>query len=275
MIKAILKNAFAKQKPAYPYPSVSLFNWKPKDGTLNFGDELSEVVTTLMLASQGRTLLDEVREEKRLFTIGSILHFADNDAVVWGSGINGKIDPALHRFERLDVRAVRGPRTYERLKARGISCPDVFGDPALLLPSFCSPQSAQALHDAIFIPNLNDLKAISGLVMEPSITLVSPLLSWNRVLQHIVSSKLVLSSSLHGVILAESFGVPCRYVRISEVENMFKFLDYFEGTGRFDLEYATCLSEGLEMGGANNLFYDATKLKEAFPFDIWESRLEL
>lgn len=47
---------------------------------------------------------------------------------IWGTGINGKVSEDLHKFEKLDVRAVRGPLTRNYLISKGINCPEVYGD---------------------------------------------------------------------------------------------------------------------------------------------------
>jgi len=44
---------------------------------------------------------------------------------------------------------------------------------------------------------------------------------------------LVLSSSLHGLIFAEAFGVPARWLQLrgsAHSEGWFKYVDYFSGT---------------------------------------------
>ena len=49
--------------------------------------------------------------KKNYLAIGSILHHATKNSVVWGSGI---IDQK-HKVAQADFRAVRGPRTREYL----------------------------------------------------------------------------------------------------------------------------------------------------------------
>jgi pyruvyltransferase len=100
-------------------------------------------------------------------------------------------------------------------------------------------------------------------------TVVSPLGSWNRRIDAILEAELVLASSLHGIIVAEAFGIPARYVRLSSAEAEFKYRDYYEGTGRFAVEFATSIEEGREMGGAAPLSFDHRALMNAFPIDLW------
>lgn len=258
----------------FPYPTVELFVWRPQDGSINFGDFLSRVVVDLVLARRGYTLGDEVERGRQMLAIGSVLHFARDGAVVWGSGINGKIPVEAHTFSTLDIRAVRGPRTAAFLRSRGIAVPDVFGDPALLLPVLAPDRFRRSQGGGVgFVPNLNDSEAIAEIAKDKhaaGITLVSPRTGWNRCVTAILGHDLVLASSLHGLIVAEAFGIPARYVRLTETENLFKYTDYYEGTGRPDFHYARSIAEGLEMGGERPPIFDAEPLLRAFPFDLWQ-----
>ncbi len=254
-----------KPRVETPYAEVELFSWAPADGRRNFGDHLSRIVCDAVAAHAGRTFSDEVATPRRLLAIGSILHFARDGDVVWGAGINGKIALDAVKARRLDVRAVRGPKTAEILASFGIDAPSVFGDPALLVPTlFPGRFAVKPVRDYVIVPNLHDLPLV-----EDKARLVSPLWGWNRCIEGIVGAEMVVASSLHGIILAEAFGVPARYVRLSETESLFKYDDYAQGTGRAMLEPAGSVAEALAMGGHPPPVFDAQALLAAFPFDLW------
>ena len=120
----------------------------------------------------------------------------------------------------------------------------------------------------IFVPNLHDIKFLD----QAAKNVVSPLGSWNRNIESILEADLVLSSSLHGLVVAEAYGIPARYVRLSETEGAFKYHDYYEGTGRFGIEFASSIVEGLEMGGVEPLQFDSKPLMNAFPVDLWRGK---
>ncbi|WP_246264570.1 polysaccharide pyruvyl transferase family protein [Aromatoleum toluvorans] len=267
-IKNLIVPPSAPQEPLpapLPYPHVALFHWRPADGSVNFGDHLSQVVVARVLGRRGLTLDDQVGHSARLLAIGSILHFASHGDVVWGSGVNGKVPESAFTAARLDIRAVRGPLTEEFLRSRGHRVPMVYGDPALLVPYlFADRFRATAEKAHVFVPNLHDLALVAG---EPGV--VSPLAGWNAVVAEILKARLVLASSLHGLIIAEAFGIPARYVRLSETENLFKYRDYYYGTGRTDFEYATSIPQALEMGGMPAFDFDPRPLLDAFPWDLW------
>jgi pyruvyltransferase len=215
------------------------------------------------------TLGDETDRQRQLLAIGSILHFARDGAVVWGAGVNGKISPTAHKFHHLDVRAVRGPLTREFLIRRGISVPAIYGDPALLLPHLTSHRfAATRLLGPAFVPNLHDLPALKDIDLA-GVPVIAPTQSWNRCVNAILGHSLMLSSSLHGIIIAEAYGIPARYVRLTQHEHLYKYEDYYAGTGRPAFAYARSLAEGVEMGGERPPIFDPQPLLDAFPFDLW------
>jgi pyruvyltransferase len=250
-----------------PYPVVETVYYRPRHG-INFGDELSRIIVELMLARRGRTLLDEARKPTRLLCIGSILHAAREGDVVWGSGRNGKTNPAFHTFEKLDVRAVRGPRTRAFLLERGIPTPEIYGDPALLLPILTGDRFKTAARKGIgLVPNLNDVERFAELA-PPGAVLIDPRQSWSVCVRQITACDSIVASSLHGLIIAEAFGIPAQYVA-TEKEHPFKYMDYFEGTGRPHVRIASSVEEGLKADGHPKPDIDLDALMGAFPYDLW------
>lgn len=254
------------KKPSYNM--VDLFYWRPREG-INFGDELSRVVVELMLAKKGYTLFDEVRVPRQLIAVGSVLHFAKDGAVVWGSGRNSHAIDDEHRFARLDVRSVRGPRTREFLKTKSIIAPEIYGDPVLLIPMLTHGRfKPTGERDVAFVPNLNDYEAKFDF-SKIDIPIIDPRQPWNKVVAEIMKYKFILASSLHGIVVAEAFGIPARYVRLTEVEGLFKYHDYYEGTGRVLANIPTSVSEALKLKGEPPPVVDLEKLVQSFPYDLW------
>jgi len=273
MIKNIFSFADRKSLASgrLPYPHVELFHWSPGNGSVNFGDRLADIISRQMLAMQSLSLDDEVIRQERLFSIGSVLHFTKTGDHIWGTGWNGKIPEKEFKARSLKVHAVRGPLTAEFLRSRNIDVPDVYGDPALLIPHiFKNRFKPNPEKDYVFVPNLHDLPLVSDL---PNV--VSPLWGWNKVVDAILNAKLVLASSLHGLIVAEAFGIPARYVRLTQTEDLFKYKDYYFGSGRTEAEFqfANSIEEGLEMGGGPAIRYNQLPLMKAFPLALWGKRL--
>jgi pyruvyltransferase len=263
---AAAPGARQSQESGPPNGRLELVYWRPAQGD-NFGDFLSHVVTTKVLADAGHFIGEGTSQPQRLLAIGSILHLARDGDHIWGSGVNGKIGEDRYRFNRLHVHAVRGPRTREFLMKRGIPVPEIYGDPALLVPKLL-PGRFRPSGDLPFVvvPNLHDLALVRSF---PNV--VSPMLPWNLCVEQILRGQLVIASSLHGLITAEAFGLPARLLRLSERENLFKFEDYILGTGRPSIEFATSINEAIEMGGMPAIRFDAQPLLDAFPIDLWRS----
>ena len=256
-------------------PVVEVFYWNPTRprfrGRLrrlpltrpvnNFGDLLGPNIVAQLRRALGCT--GAAVADARLLTVGSVLHFAHDGDTIWGSGVNGKVDPASHRFSALDVRALRGPRTHDFLKARGIATHDVpYGDPGLLL-GIVRPDLLQerVRHPVTIIQNLNDsrLRARGGL---------SPRRPLETCLRRIARSRLVVGSSLHAIIIAEALGIPARLVR-SQAEPEFKYADYYLGTGRPDYEIADSVGAAIAAGGMAPPNWDPEPLLAAFPGELW------
>lgn len=238
----------------------------------NFGDLLGPMIVDRL----ARDLPRPVDPGRRLVAIGSILHFAGPGDVVWGTGVNPKGELDEHILRTLDIRAVRGPQTAELLRNRyGLDVPAVYGDPGLLLPH-AFPALAGAppspLHDLTVVPNLNDLAPRGSMPSGWRGCVVSPRANVGAIIRRIHRSRLVVGSSLHAIIVAESLGVPARAVA-SGHEEPFKYEDYYLATGRDPAGLLVgSVDEAIDLGGAPALDWDAAPLLAAFPRDLWTGR---
>lgn len=261
---------------------VKVINWNPRQNLLeinrfvkikrlkrinNFGDLIGPLIVNEVVKRKKIRHAERFTPNKRLLTVGSILHFAKNQDTIWGTGRNGKIADELHRFEELDVRAVRGPLTREFLLGKGIDCPEIYGDPALLLPEFFENfkvMSRTKEYDLTIIPNLNDLETFR----KYSDAVIHPCGRLESIIERIVKSRFVVGSSLHAIIVAESFGVPARLIE-GNSESPFKYEDYYLGTGRLGYTSSKNLMSAMEMGGEPSIKISFNELFESFPVDIY------
>ena len=237
----------------------------------NFGDLLGPVIVRALVRQLRLGAAADHGVLPRLLAIGSILHLAEPSDVIWGAGVNLKTGTELAALPTLDLRAVRGPRTRDLLAIRfRQAVPAVFGDPALLLgalyPRLLVREGKRA--GVAIVPNLNELAALTSREH-----IVNPRWSLRRVLRRLAASELVVGSSLHGIIVAESLGVPARAVRTS-AEGAFKYEDYYLATGRDpDAVLADTVDEALERGGAEPPQWDPRPLLDAFPADLWTGKV--
>lgn len=249
---------------------LPLYYWH-ENKEMNFGDHISVKIVERMVGGPIQTYETKpVVFGKKLLGLGSILYFAREGDVVWGSGINGK-RPHKHEYSfiNLDVRAVRGPLTRAFLKEKfNITAPEIYGDPALLFP-YLFPELKRKQHPSrnyIIIPNYNEEKFFRS---AENSHVVYPTEPWKHVVEKILDSEFVIASSLHGVVIAEAYGIPARLLRISEIEPIFKYRDYYLGTNRPDFEIAYSIEEALKMGGEKPVDCDLKKLHDSFPFEFW------
>ena len=251
-----------------PSSRVALFFWNPPSFH-NFGDYLSLKLVE-RIVGQPVPVWDQRCTGRKLLAIGSILAFARDGDIVWGSGQHGGgTKKSDYPFTKLDVRAVRGPLTRAFLRdVLGVPCPAVYGDPALLIPWFFPEfkRAARPKHEYIVLLHYADVEKFPKNGSPNIVYATDP---WDQIIARIVDSKLVISSSLHGIVVAEAFGVPARFLRVSETEALLKYRDYYLGTGRAGFRFARTVDEARALGGEPPAKFDPVALYEAFPFELW------
>ena len=271
---------------------VNLFDYHPelsagkqftyKNTRWNLGDSLGYVVTSYMLEKKSLSLDTWVRKRKHFGCIGSYVFTSFQHLTIWGGGLlcNPRLFRSLSRWIRLfcypfskyDFRAVRGPLTREQVLKYGHKCPEVYGDPAILMPFIYTPQ-CEVTHDLLVIPQFYTEAEFRE--KHPDLYMVSMNTNdYKYVIDAIASSKKVITSSLHGIILAEAYGVPAVFFRGLENRIDFKYLDYYYSTGRYNIKIAETFEEALTMEPLP--LPDLKSLQEGliktFPYDLWEDK---
>ena len=261
---------------------------------LNIGDTLGPIIVEWLLNKKGIDKLKKVKHTTHLLTVGSVLGFGAFDATVWGSGIlNTNVIKRLkrHRFllhRKLDIRAVRGPLTREVLLAAGYQCPEMYGDPAVLMPLIYNTEHITKLHDISVIlhyrTNLQEMNHSNTLhnkytinidpylIKENNINFIDPkTCDYNFFINEILSSKLIISSSLHGIILSEAYGIPAIFLNRGMNDQQTKFKDWYFSTNR-GVSYCTTIEEALKFNIpiVPNLDNMRNNLLNSFPYDLWE-----
>jgi pyruvyltransferase len=250
--------------------NLPLYYWQQRS-FINFGDYISLKLVERIVGGPVR-VSHKTRSngEKKLLAIGSIFYFASDNDVIWGSGINGKsLNKEDYVFNHLDVRAVRGPLTRQFLMENfNIDCPKIYGDPALLFPYFFPEfkKKQKPSLDYLIIPHYSENNLFPKAKFNNVIYATEP---WDEIIEKILDSKFVISSSLHGIVIAEAYGIPARLLRITEHEPIFKYVDYYFGTNRPHFQFASSLEEALTLGGEKPFECDLKKLYKAFPCEFW------
>ena len=168
-----------------------------------------------------------------LIAIGSILQWATPQTIVWGSGfISAK--SSIHA-QPLKICAVRGPLSRQRVLDLGYKCPEVYGDPALLYPRYYHRHQTKK-HKLGLVAHYIDRHdaQFQRLVRSGKVLDINVKGNVNGVIDQINSCERIVSSSLHGLILADAYGIPSTWIKITDkvIGNGFKFRDYFASVGR-------------------------------------------
>lgn len=236
---------------------VKLYWWR---GRPNFGDQISQRIVGAISRRKTAHAANTVAE---FFAAGSILRGAilawgfDNPParqVIWGTGLKEPLKKdelaLLDAFKgKADVVAVRGPKTAEHL---GITV-KAYGDPGILVDRFCQRQCCDGKIGFVrhYAHDLSDEQR-ERLEGDPRFKIIeagSPY-TW-RVVREIAKCRFVFSSSLHGLVVADSFGIDNQWVSSGTALRRpeFKFQDYAKGVGR-KMKPAVSLDEMFDLAGS-------------------------
>lgn len=168
-------------------------------------------------------------------TVGSLARWFCENTIVWGSGIIGPGEP---RWQPLRTHAVRGPYTRERMRQMGFACPEVYGDPAILMPLFYTPNVVKNRDRIGVVPHYSNFAEAERIFFtRPEFKVIDIRQPPEHVINEIASCEWVFSSSLHGLILSHAYRIPAGWVEFSLPPggDRTKFLDYFAGANLFSV----------------------------------------
>jgi pyruvyltransferase len=157
----------------------------------------------------------------------------------------------------------------------GIACPEIYGDPALLTPLLYPEDKfgSEKTHEIGIVPHWVDRESVK--VNDPRVMVLDLHWSPETFISAMLRCERIVSSSLHGIVFAEAYGIPVDWVELSDnvIGRGFKFHDYYLGTGRDAPVPLT--GDGLlqERSWTPPIFHRAALIK-AFPFRL-RSELDL
>lgn len=258
----------AKEKPLLAYW------WKGAEGK-NWGDALNPILIK-ELSGKEPTSVEEIFNLKNApiySVVGSILGlYQTRNLIVWGSGFISS--SSQFKEKPLKICAVRGPLTRDLILKQGIHCPEVYGDPALLYPLFYK-SSVKKEYQLGIIPHYIDQNhpLLDIFRDNPDVLIIDITDGINEVIDNICRCRIIASSSLHGIIAADAYGVPSIWIEFSDevTGNRFKFLDYLLSVGRKN-EIPLLITKNTKLQDIYNQYYgyticiDLTQLIETCPF---------
>lgn len=188
----------------------------------NYGDLLTPYILDYFNVSYRYT----EAKYANIICVGSIISHAADSTLVLGSGLikrKQKTNPnAAYKF-------VRGPLTRNRVIELGGQCPKIYGDAASLLPLFWSESSKE--HDIGIVPHTYNYKEAKE--KYPQYQIIDLTEDPEVVTYEITKCKRIISSSLHGIIVAHAYDIPAAWVKFSTnlVGDDVKFYDYYASIG--------------------------------------------
>lgn len=249
---------------------INLIYYNCNIGYGNFGDELSVFITKKLINNKKYELcLNDSNISTNIICIGSYIHNAKNNYYIFGSGVRTKNNIERgHKYNNLKVYAVRGPLTKEYLENKNIKVPNIFGDPALLLPFFYKPNKLVNMKNKIcIIPHKSNYDKYINKNYDSNFVIINPTDKWENIIDNIYSCKCVLSSSLHGLICSDAYDIPNLWLNEYKLqEGEFKFKDYFLSQNRdfYNIQKIEDFKEELLYKKGNTI--DLKLLLNSFPF---------
>lgn len=200
---------------------------------------------------------------------------------IWGTGF-------MYDYENIDqnpvrpfiVHALRGEKTRKRLSdilGHDISC--VLADPGILAPMIIKP-SDKKYHVGIVPHHWDKPEEVFDKMLKhyPNAKFIDVHDDTKKVLKEISECEYIISTSLHGLIVADSYNIPNCWCEISDrvQGNGFKFHDYFSSFGVdrecFDLRDGNLpdIEKDFKCNfkSINQLHEKQNELIECFPFKI-------
>ncbi len=219
---------------------IRLFWWNEvklmKKEKENYGDLLGKYLVEKISGRKAVWIHPKKKYFKNLLnrpiyvTVGSILAQINEKCIVWGSGIISKDFPV----KNANFLAVRGPKTRAFLIESGYQVPEVYGDPALLLPDYYHPKIDNKFSLGI-VPHYKDYQTIKELYTTQKDVLIIDLMTNDieETTNLFLQCEKIISSSLHGLIVPHAYNIPAVWVPFSNklFGDGIKFQDYFESVG--------------------------------------------
>lgn len=207
--------------------------------TANFGDYYNKPLIDSILSSSVHILdinlytklklQNHYKNKTKVLGIGSILHYADSESVIWGTG--SVWYNSVPNVKPKEILSVRGLLTHKNLTTNGFKCPANFGDPGLLAYKYSSELKNNIIkkYKLGIVPHVSEYKSnlLNKFTNIPDVKVID--ITNKNFLADLLSCEVIASSSLHGLIFSDSFQIPNLWISIEDklYGGYFKFYDYY------------------------------------------------
>ncbi len=161
--------------------------------------------------------------EVSMIAVGSVIRWGNENSKIWGSGFMNADEP----FGGGSIHAVRGKLTSRKLQEMGYDPCQVYGDPALLLPLWIPGSNTKTVKVGI-IPHWKEVDVFKERLGSRFQIIDLRTTDVEKIVREICQCEYVLSSSLHGLIVAHAYEIPALWIKAGYIDtDGFKFWDYF------------------------------------------------
>ena len=208
--------------------------WMEKPYPGNLGDILNPYIVERLSGLPPRF----VTKGDGILAIGSVIKFARQGTQVWGSGTPRMTDTLSPEAR---YHAVRGPLTRQLVLQSGGEAPEIYGDPAMLLPLI--RPAAPKRHRLGVVRHYTHTSLplqMSGDVVEIGLDRVGyPEIE--DFIDQLTACDAIISTSLHGLIIAHAYGILTRRAVFSTSDTQIpgdgtKFSDHYAAFGITEAE---------------------------------------
>jgi hypothetical protein len=222
-----LKKSFFQRRSNARKPPLKVYWWDGEGGK-NFGDVITPDIIRMLF---GYAVEWSSPDECEIIGAGSILQFTySKNSYVWGSGFISKEGMTNNN---LRYCAVRGKTTRTRLERKWQNIP--LGDPGILA-NLVYPAAKTKTGKIGVVAHYVDKEypIVAKMQADKRFLPINVFDPPAKIAKQISSCKLVVSSSLHGLIFADSFGIPNYHIQLSDnvTGGDYKFRDYCSGVNK-------------------------------------------
>jgi len=253
----------------------------------NFGDALNYPFIEYL--SGKKVILSKYLSKKTVeanatySVIGSVVQMSSDNCIIWGAGFMTDQKPRVPIPQ--SICAVRGPLTRKIFLDHNIECPEVYGDPALLLPLIYNPKIVKK-YKIGFLPHYADKKSEYLLPYKnnQNVLFIDVQIGkdYKTLINQILSCECIVTSSLHGLILSHSYNIPVLLAKYSEkiTGGNFKYIDYLLSVNKqhigptlIDQNYS--IEQYTAMMDTQKINFDYKLLVDSCPFICKKAKTEM
>jgi len=259
---------------------ILVYEWMNPNKEKNFGDLMSRDIIEHVT---GKKVVVTDSANAELIAIGSVMDNFEkmypNLKAIWGSGFiaSGK---DYKKLNHVVISSVRGKLSRSRVGNEDIQ----LGDPGLLAPFVYKQGEKSSTFTVGIVPHYADLSnnIFRELTKSGMFQIIDVRRDPQEVIGDITSKDLILSSSLHGLIISDAFNIPNYWIDSPDVVvgAGYKFEDYFSSVCRKkeevilqDIARLTekkCKSLVAEWKPVSDLKRIQENIKASFPLEVFE-----